>query len=42
MSNVNYAREAVRMIEAQSGVEANVRALESEGEMLASLIDIFA
>ena len=42
MSNVNYAREAVSMIEVQAGVKANVRTLESEGEMLASLIDIFA
>ncbi|MBW2184373.1 MAG: hypothetical protein JRF49_11000 [Deltaproteobacteria bacterium] len=42
MSNVNYAREAVSMIEAQAGVKANVRTLESKGEMLTSLIDIFA
>lgn len=42
MSNVNYAREAVSMIEAQAGVKANVRTLKTEGEMLASLIDIFA
>ena len=42
MSNVNYAREAVSMIEAQAGVKANVKTLKSEGELLASLIDIFA
>jgi flagellar hook protein FlgE len=42
MSNVNYAREAVSMIEAQAGVKANVRTLESEGEMLTFLIDIIA
>ena len=41
MSNVNYAEEAVSMIEAQFGVKANVKTLQTEGEMLASLIDIF-
>jgi flagellar hook protein FlgE len=38
---VNYADEAVNMIEAQIGVKANVKALQTEGETLASLIDIF-
>jgi len=41
MSNVNYADEAVSMIEAQIGVKANLKALQTEGEMLASLIDLF-
>jgi len=42
MSNVNYAEEAVSMIEAKIGVKANVKALQTEGEILASLVDIFA
>lgn len=42
MSNVNYAEEAVSMIEAQIGIKANVKALQTEGEISASLIDIFA
>jgi len=41
LSNVNYADEAVRMIAAQVGVKANVKALQTKGETLASLIDIF-
>jgi flagellar basal-body rod protein FlgC len=39
-SNVKYANDVVSMIEAQAGVKANVKTLQSEGEMLASLIDI--
>ena len=41
MSNVNYAEETISMIEAQIGVKANVKTLQTEGEVLASLIDIF-
>lgn len=41
MSNVNYVEETVSMIEAQYGVKANVKTLQAEEEMLASLIDIF-
>ena len=42
MSNVNYADEAVSMIECKVGVKANVRALKTAEEMLASLIDVVA
>ena len=41
MSNVNYAEEAVSMIEAEMGVKANVKALKAAGEMFGSLLDIF-
>ena len=41
MSNVNYAEEAVNMIEAEMGVKANVKALKAAGEMFGSLLDIF-
>jgi flagellar hook protein FlgE len=41
-SNVNYAEEAVSMIESQIGVKSNVKTLQTEGEMVASLIDIIA
>lgn len=41
MSNVNYAREAVSMIEAEMGVKANVKALQITGETFGSLLDIF-
>jgi flagellar basal-body rod protein FlgC len=41
MSNVNYAEEAVNMIEAEMGVKANVKALKVAGEMFGSLLDIF-
>jgi len=41
MSNVNYAEEAVNMIEAEMGVKANVKALKTAGEMFGSLLDIF-
>ena len=42
MSNVNYAEEAVSMIESRAGVKANVKTLQTSEEMLASLIDIIA
>jgi flagellar basal-body rod protein FlgC len=42
MSNVNYAEEAVSMIEAKIGVKANVKALQISGEMFGSLVDFFA
>ena len=42
MSNVNYAEEAVNMIEAKMGVKANVKALRIAGETFGSLLDIFA
>jgi flagellar basal-body rod protein FlgC len=42
MSNVNYAREAVSMIEAEMGAKANVTALRVAGETFGSLLDIFA
>ena len=42
MSNVNYAKEAVSMIEAEMGVKANVKALKVAGETFGSLLDIFA
>ena len=41
MSNVNYAEEAVSMIEAQIGVKANVKSLHIAGKTFASLVDIF-
>ena len=41
MSNVNYAEEAVSMIEAEMGVKANVKALQVAGETFGSLLDIF-
>lgn len=40
LSNVNYTEEAVSMIESKIGIKANVKTLQTEGEMLASLIDI--
>ena len=39
-SNVDYAQEAVSMIMANTGSEANLRALQTEDEMLGSLLDI--
>ena len=42
MSNVNYAKEAVSMIESEMGVKANVKALKIAGETFGSLLDIFA
>ena len=42
MSNVNYAEEAVNMIEAEVGVKANVKALQTQAETVSYLIDIFA
>ncbi len=42
MSNVNYAEEAVSMIEAKIGVKANVKALQISGETFGSLVDFFA
>ena len=42
MSNVNYAEEAVNMIEAEVGVKANVKVLQTEAETISYLIDIFA
>jgi flagellar basal-body rod protein FlgC len=41
MSNVNYAEEAVSMIEAKMGVKANVKALQVADETFGSLLDIF-
>jgi flagellar basal-body rod protein FlgC len=42
MSNVNYAQEAVSMIEAKMGIKANVAALKVAGETFGSVLDIFA
>ena len=42
MSNVNYAEEAVSMIETKIGAHANVKALQAAEDMLASIIDIIA
>jgi len=42
MSNVNYAEEAVSMIETKIGAHANVKALQTAEDMLASIIDIIA
>jgi len=42
MSNVNYAEEAVSMIEAKIGVKANVKALQISGETFGALVDFFA
>lgn len=42
MSNVNYAEEAVSMIEARTGVKANVNALRTAGETYGWFLDIMA
>jgi len=42
MSNVNYADEAVSMIEARIGVKANVNALRTAGETYGWFLDIMA
>ena len=42
MSNVNYAEESVNMIEADVGVKANVKVLQTQAETVSYLIDIFA
>lgn len=42
MSNVKYAEEAVSMIELRDGANANMRVLQTEEDMLASIIDIIA
>jgi len=39
-SNVDYAEETVNMITANTGFEANLKALQTEDEMLGSLLDI--
>lgn len=42
MSNVDYADEVLNMIEAKTGVKANVRALQFARDSFDSLLDIFA
>lgn len=42
MSNVDYADEVLNMIEAKTGVKANVRSLQFTRETFDSLLDIFA
>ena len=39
-SNVDYAEEAVNMIMARRGFEANLKALQAQDEMLGSLLNI--
>ena len=39
-SNVDYAEEAVNMIIAQRGFEANLKVLQTEDEILGSILDI--
>ena len=42
MSNVNYADEAVSMIEARIGVKANVNALRTAGDTFGWFLDVMA
>jgi len=42
MSNVNYADEAVSMIEARIGVKANINALRTAGDTFGWFLDIMA